>query len=349
MNIIKRIFIFISIFLLYFIVKEFISLYLFARSLHPYAGYAVLGLILAAVIYFVVVPVVKIISIPRYYAPTTNPREVPLVIEKRMAYFRENTYLLESGFDFSGVEATEQGYKQVVARFEPEARRIRKKYVSRLFYTTSISQNGFLDAILILSASVNLVKELFTLYQGRVSNKDLFAIAKRVYYSMAIGGSEGVEYATEEIFSKFSMEGLRGIPFADKIVGSLVDGFVNAAMLTRISLITENYCKLVYLKSPRDLYPSATFIASATRLVISDMLDRIRGEMVRSSFEKTGNLLKSAVYPVTYIFKKALGKSENEENFPGEEILHEIDSIEVNRVSYGFSKLAGIFRKKNLN
>ncbi len=94
------------------------------------------------------------------------------------------------------------------------------------------------------------------LYHGRVSNKALWAI----------GGSEGVEYATRELFSKLATESIKSVLFADRIFGSLADGFVNAALLTRISLITENYCKLVTIESDKDLHPTSEFILKLPNL-----------------------------------------------------------------------------------
>ena len=80
-------------------------------------------------------------------------------------------------------------YSKRIELLVKECANIRKKYVAQLFYSSSISQNGFIDAMLVLSYSINMVKDIFVLYNGRVTNRDLFNIAKKIYYSIAIAGS----------------------------------------------------------------------------------------------------------------------------------------------------------------
>ena len=132
----------------------------------------------------------------------------------------------------------------------------------------------------------------------------MFTIAKKVYYSIAIGGSEGVEYATDEIFSKLSTESMKSIPFASKVLGSLADGYVNAALLTRVSLITENYCKYIYIESDRDLYPSSTFIIKTTRFLTSDILALIDRKLLKTPKEKLENIIKRMPNPLAFIIGK---------------------------------------------
>ena len=52
MQLLKRIFFFISLFALYIILRELLELYAYAYTFHPYAGYVVLLLILGTLIYF---------------------------------------------------------------------------------------------------------------------------------------------------------------------------------------------------------------------------------------------------------------------------------------------------------
>lgn len=307
MKILKKILFFVSFVLLYIIVREFIELYNLAKSVHPFLGYAALLAIAAFLIYFAIIPLYQIIKIPKRFAPVKEKEKIPELIEKRIDNFKKNKFLIKSNFDFSQIKYDEESHKKIILPLEKESEKIRKKYVSGLFYTTSISQNGFIDAILILSSSINLVKEIFILYNGRVTNRDLFSIAKKVYYSIAIGGSEGVEYATQEIFSKLSTEGMKSIPFASKVLGSLADGYVNAALLTRVSIITENYCKYIYIESDRDLYPSSQTVISTTKFIITNIIEKINERILKTPIEKMENIIKKNINPVAVLFGK--GKS----------------------------------------
>jgi hypothetical protein len=312
MKILKRIVFFISLFLVYIIIKEFLALYTYTKSLHPYAGYATLIIIAAFLIYFAAIPLFRLIVLPQYYSPTRDPEKISTFIQIRLKRFQKNTYLIQSNFDFDALTINKDGYEKVTAFLKPEIEKIRKKYVTQVFYGTAIAQNGFLDAVIILSSSINMIKEMFMLYRGRVSNRELFRIARMVYYSIVIGGSEGVEYAVDEIVSKVFSGGIKGIPFASKILGSIADGFINAALLTRISIITENYCQFIFIESERALYPSYKTVVSATRIITSDLIERILREVKRLAKDKTHDVI-SAVNPVRYIFEKAMGRHSDDD------------------------------------
>jgi hypothetical protein len=104
-------------------------------------------------------------------------KEVQKLIELRMKNFQNNSLIKEANIDIS--EPTEDNYNRAVEILSAECEKVRKKYVNQMFYSTAISQNGFLDAIIILSSSVNMIKEIFTVYNGRVANRELIIIGKK--------------------------------------------------------------------------------------------------------------------------------------------------------------------------
>ncbi len=345
MKFIKKILFFISLFLLYIIIREFLELYATMKSIHPYAGYGTLIAVLGVFIYFIVIPVLKILKIPKSYAPTTDKDKESQLITERIENFRKNAFLLRNNFDFSDISEDKESYDKIIKVLEKECNNLRKKNVSNLFYSTSIAQNGFLDAILILSASINHIKEIFLLYNGRVSNRDLWTICKKIYYSMAIGGSEGVEYATEEVFSKFATEGLKSIPFIDKILSSLADGLVNAALLTRISYITENYCKMTYIVSEKAIYPSPKFVINSAKSITSDLIDKIYKIIGKMAIDRSVNFALVAVNPIGYVLGKTIDRSESIHPLK-KESLKEHAKLVGNPLAYGLEKLYKSFKKK---
>ncbi|MCK5456422.1 MAG: hypothetical protein KAI45_04790, partial [Melioribacteraceae bacterium] len=246
-----------------------------------YLAYSVFVAIIFFIFYFAILPIIKIIKLPSNLGPTKVKSEVEKLRGNRIKQFSKNPFLLKSEIDTSSLQNNNEVYDTTISILEKESYKIRKSYVNRLFYSTSVSQNGFIDSIMILSASINLVKEIFILYNGRVSAVELLIIARKVYYSIIIGGTEGVEYVTNEIFSKLATESIKSIPFIDKIVTSLVDGFINAALLTRVSLITENYCKTLYIEKERDLYPSSKFIATTAKNLTSEVMKQVNSNILQ--------------------------------------------------------------------
>lgn len=309
----KKILAFLSIILLYFIVKEFLSLYVSLQSIHPVLAYVFVVIAAAVLVYFVGLPVYRIMRIPKAPAPLTSEANLEKELEKRFALLEENPHLRSIDFHLASAPRTKEGYEQVMKALRKESAQIRYKYVNRLFYSSAISQNGFIDAILILSSSVSLVKDTFVLYNGRVSNRDLWEIGKQVYYSMAIGGSETVEYATGEIFSKLSTEGMRSIPFFDKILGSLADGFVNACLLTRVALITDLYCSTLIVTSEKDLRPSPAFIVKTATDITGGVQRRLFDEMKRVAGSRIRDAAEWAVNPVKVLFEMVKGSKRTDE------------------------------------
>jgi len=303
---IKKILFFLSFFLIFFIVKEFISFYAYLKAINPIFALISISLIGALTVYFVVIPVFQIFSIPVNPSPTRHLSMEMNVIEKRMKRFKNNQLIQAKGMDLQLLQPTREDYNKVIKLLNKESEKIRRKYVSQVFYRTGIVQNGFLDALLILSSSVAMVKDIFILYNGRVSNRDVWKIGKQVYYSMLIGGSEAAEYATEEVFSKFASDSLKSIPFLDKILTSMADGLINAALMTRIALITENYCTKTYVKSYRDLYPSPQFIIQTAKSITSNIVSNIGLLLKRMASEKTVDILLKVGNPVGYIFEQAI-------------------------------------------
>jgi hypothetical protein len=266
----------------------------------------VLSLIGLASIYFIVIPVIRILAIPINPSPTTNKEKEQYVIAKRINGFKKNLYLQSRNIKTDNLQPTEEDYHRIIVILNKESELIRRKYVSQVFYRTGIVQNGFLDALLILSSSVSMVREIFVLYNGRVSNRDIWKIAKQVYFSMLIGGSEAAEYATDEVFSKLASESIKKIPFIDKIMTSMADGLINAAMVTRVALITENYCSKTYVKSYRQLYPSPKFIIQTAKSITSNIINNITGVLKGMTTEKSVDVLLKVGNPVGYIFEKAI-------------------------------------------
>ena len=72
MQLLKRIFFFISLFALYIIFRELLELYAYAYTFHPYVGYVVLLLILGTLIYFVFIPVYRILTLPVNPGPVSD-------------------------------------------------------------------------------------------------------------------------------------------------------------------------------------------------------------------------------------------------------------------------------------
>lgn len=346
---IKRVLFFISLFFIYIIAREFVSLYFYSYSIHPLFGYIMLAIILTLTGYFVIIPIYKIFTLPVNPGPVSSASKEIDLIDIRLIKFNKNRFLQESNIQNNLEKDKRKQYDQIVSVLEKECEKIRKKYVAQLFYSSSISQNGFIDAMLVLSSSVNMIKEIFILYNGRVTNRDLIVIAKKIYYSIAIAGSEGIEYVTDEIITKLASDGVKSIPFIDKILGSIADGFLNALLLNRVSYITENYCKMTYIESPSDLYPSPAKVINATKHITADMTVKLISVIKKISLDKTVNFALVALNPVGYVWEKTfdriLADKTVEDRGLFKSVVIETGKFAGNPLTYGFGKIYQLFSK----
>jgi len=344
----KKFLLLVSLFFLYLIGKEFLILYQAASNLHAWAGYGVLVLFLFMLIYFVLIPIIRIAAMPPLDRPTRDPDKIPALIKRRMKRLAANKSLVKAGIDISQIHPDRDGYEKAIFALDPQLEAIRKKYVTQVFYATSIAQNGFLDGMIILSSGVNVIRDIFVLYNGRAANRDVFFILKQVYYSMLIGGSESVEYAADEIISKVFSGSVKTLPFASKIFGSIADGFVNAALITRISIIAENSCKRLFIESEKVLYPSSHTVVSATKILTSDIFSRVSKEVKKLAGDKTRQVVLATVNPVGYIMGKALNHYADESetiSIEKREFVREMSQIAHNPFSFVFQKMRSLFSR----
>ncbi len=346
MRVLSKIFFLFAISITILIVKEFVLLYYSLLLIDEFWAYSFLIFIALLLVYFALLPLVRTILIPRNFSPTKKQSEIPYQLSKRLKRFRNNKYL--GAINFNGPKTDKEKYDESILVLEERVKDLRQQYIPQIFSSTAVSQNGFLDAIIILSSSINIVKEIFIVYNGRVSNRDLLLIGRKIYTAMAVGGSEGVEYATDEILSSFASDALKGIPFIDKVMGSIADGFVNAMLVTRISYITENYCKTVYVKNEKDLLPSLSVVSDTAKLLTHNVLKHIRSSIASISDEKMENFARYAVNPTGFVIDKAMNKygdkiSQDEQ--VKSRILN-VMKITLNPIGYGFESVMNIRKKK---
>ncbi len=338
----KRLAAFILILVVYLILREMLNFYALAHSVNPYLGYIVLVVLLAILVYFVVIPLYRIGRLSGDPGPVRKRKKELELIEIRLQRALNNSYLKEIKFEHPQFGSAYDRYELTTQKLTERCDEIRRKYIVHLFYSSAVSQYGFIDAILIFSANLNLVKEIFTLYTGRVSGRDLWQIMKQIYYSVAIGGSEGVEFAVEELISKLGSDTLKSIPFFDKVMVSIAGGFTNAVLLSRISLITENYCKLTYIQSTKDLSPEPKMILDSTKAIVDEPINYIKQQLNDIAKQKALDFSKYAINPTRTVIEKAIDKFTPRQA----ELDHEKRSI-LRSIAVGVNPLNYLWRPKN--
>lgn len=114
------------------------------------------------------------------------------------------------------------------------------RHAKQVFISTALSQNGRLDALLVLTINFRMLKELVSSYGYRPTYGQLIKTYTKVMAAALIAdGIEDTEFA--ELFPMLSRGFLSAIPGLGTVSSSFLQGSGNAFLTLRVGYITKNY------------------------------------------------------------------------------------------------------------
>lgn len=285
---IKRLMVFVALVGLYFVIKEMLFLYWLANETHEYLGYALIAILGGFTLYFLVVPLLKIFTFRYYPKPATEARLVDKTLKKRLKVLADNEDFV-AAVEGKKFESDEELYLAGHKELSKKVEEVRRKYIGPVYAATSISPNAFIDSFTVMSATWYMVRDIMTIYLGRPNMREFWRVSKIIFVNMSIAGS--VE-AAEESFIELLRKGISKVmalagavtktyvpgsqQLMDEVTGAASGGLVNAILLTRISLILENYYTLLYLEPGKKLSPKRNSILQTTISIIGYVSDRLK-------------------------------------------------------------------------
>ena len=276
-----------------------------AARLHPTAGDFVFWGLVFTYLLCVGVPIVLFLRLP---APLVPPRsEEDPAFEGHLKKVRRrldaNPYLtgrsLESRKDVEDALATLRG----------EAEEVVKTAASRVFLTTAISQNGSLDALLVLGLQNRLVWDVAHVYSHRPSPRDLSYLYANVVGTAFVAGELNDAELSEQIQPVLSSvlgsaaSAVPGLQTASTIfLSSVVSGTANAFLTLRVGLIAEQYCRPLVRPARKTLRQRAVTrsaamlgsIVTAGASRVGTAVARASGRTVSGAVTGVGRKLKEA-------------------------------------------------------
>jgi hypothetical protein len=259
------------------------QLYIYLNTIGPNFAKIILFGLLLVVLYYLVVPLIQVLRLPAY-GPVLDKSKEGALIAFRLKQMKSNPTLIEQNITVKGNDHIELDRLNIEVKKKTKV--IRQKYIQTVFAGTTASQNGMVDAIIILTCATSVVKEIFISFNGRGSLTDLVTLGRAIISAIAIGGSEAVEEGAGEFISQIGGKALEGIPFAGAAVKSIADGYFNAVLISRIGLITENYCTQTYIEKPSAVYPSYLQVVAETKAIVSNPTSSILSKM-KGAFKRT--------------------------------------------------------------
>jgi len=251
-----------------FVVNQTAQVVALASTVSPALGRAVLIALLCVYAGVVLVPVVLFFRLPRALARPADEQapdfEVYLArLGARLARHPELAGHVVLPGERAAVEAA-------IRRLDARADDLIRSTATAVFLTTAVSQNGRLDAIMVLAAQTRLVWRLAHLYDQRPSLPDLVRLYANVATTAFLVSeledldiSEQVEPVIASALAGSAASLLPGASLvASLVTQSILDGAANAYLTLRIGVLCRRYCGVLTARDQTGLRRYAAVTAA---------------------------------------------------------------------------------------
>lgn len=236
------------------VVNQTSQLVLLADRVHPSFGSAVFWSLIALYGFCILVPIFMLLRLPRPLKPPASEAdpEFPRHLERLGRRLSRNPLISNHAID------TREEIETALLTLDSAANQRTKAAASQIFVTTAISQNGSLDALLVLAAQSKLILEIARVYYQRPTLRDLIFLYTNVGATAFIAGeledldlSEQVQPVLTSVLGSAAgaIPGLGAV--TNLFVNSIVTGTGNAFLTLRVGAITKQYCRATVLPERR--------------------------------------------------------------------------------------------------
>jgi len=238
-------------------------LYREAAAVHPALGLLVAALLVLGVALLVVYPVVRLLRLPGALVrpQKTSGHEWDRFMRRYARRLAKNR-LVRTGYPgFEDLEAAltsgpasdaalETEISKTLVYLDDRAKETIARHAAAVFTATAISQSGRLDAAVVISAQLRMVKEIGEIYYQRPRPRELWSLYANVGASTFLAGeiqdSEVLAVLGAPVSASLTgMIPMGGVdPLVTLLVNSLLDGSANAFLTLRVGAIARRYCGL---------------------------------------------------------------------------------------------------------
>ena len=306
------------------LVNQTLQLAEFAERINPIAGEAVFWGLVFFYIALGLVPVVLFVRLPRVLVPPTTDEgpEYEAHLKRLCNRLRTNPRL--EGYSLDSPDQLEEA----LTVLDEEAEAIVRAAGSRAFLTTAISQNGSLDALLVLGIQTQLVWSVAQVYTQRPSLRGMTYLYANVM-ATALLASELDEADMSEVIQPVlsTMLGsaasvVPGLQVASSVfTNSILSGSANAFLTLRVGLVSQEFSRALVRPERRALRRSAMVraagmlggIATSGAARVSSAVAKASGKAVTGAVVGVGRRVKDAGSAVAsrIPFRKGRGEEED--------------------------------------
>jgi hypothetical protein len=258
-----------------------------ADRVHPVLGTAVFWSLIALYGFCILVPVFLILLLPKPLDPPAD--ELHPDFERHLE--RLGKRLSRNPLLSDPTIASRAEIESALITLDSAADQRSKAAASQIFVTTAISQNGSLDALLVLAAQSKLILEIARVYFQRPTIRDLLFLYTNVGATAFIAGeledldlSEQVQPVLTSVLGS-AAGAVPGLGAATNLfVNSVVTGTGNAFLTLRVGSICKQYCRATVLPERRAIRRMAVVEAASMLGVIArDGAKRVAGAFATGS------------------------------------------------------------------
>ena len=322
---IKYIFVLISLLILVagtvMIVNETNQLVQFATQFDERLGRLVFWGLITLYAVLIITPIVLFFRLPKALIPPDD--ETSPAFEKHLSLLKARLKTNPRTKDLA--LETREDIEKAIDVLDAQSEDIIKDTASQVFISTAVSQNGNLDAMLVLSAQSRMVWQVAHVYYQRPALREMAQLYANVISTAFIAGElDDIEIGEQVAPIAANALGsiLGAIPGLQNMISiatnCILSGTANAFLTLRVGMITRQYCNALVTRDKSLIRKSA--IAEASKLlgstvsagakrVTKSFAGAVKNKM-KGVATKTGERIRSAATSIT----GATGPKEAQEN-----------------------------------
>lgn len=287
--------VFLGLVFLVFLVNQFYLLYQLLKGIHPWVGGLFVGLLALALAYLLIRLVLLYIrSLPAPQLPDYPTQEdYDRYLEDMLACLSKNR-LLSRDLLTDESRSKEERVTIALDSLDREGEPIIRRHANSIFLSTTISQNGSLDAIMVLVTLVKMVWQLGQVYGTRPSLKSLgklyLQVASLVFMARSLEDSDLIPAQLEPMIAGLVGESMASaipgmVPMSNLIISSVMEGAINAFLTLRVGFIAQAYLGMERPKPKNVIQRQASLqavkelgiiIKDSGKSVVTAFMDRVK-------------------------------------------------------------------------
>ncbi len=270
-----------------FLINQVSGIYLMLQSFNQLVANIVLGVLSLGMFALVLWPILMFSKLPKPLHIPENETELEAYRKKLFARLRKNKLLISESATPNSIDDLDRSLDVLHGK----ADLVIRQTATAVFLTTSVSQNGKLDALTILATQSRMVWKIAHIYYQRPTMRELVYLYANVAASSFLAAEIedlDISQQVEPVISSFIRNaGGKSVPVlgptANIILDSMLEGSTNAFLTLRVGNITKKYCGVNEVITKKQIKRGA-FMESAKQL---------KGIVMKSSGEIISGLVKA--------------------------------------------------------